>query len=58
MSLKDVMKDIEGYQEIVREIDVLGKYGTDYTAQKGQARQVLDLIHPKKLDLKVSEIIE
>jgi glycine betaine catabolism B len=57
MSLKDVMKDIEGYQEIVRENEVLSKYGIDYTAQRGQAKQVLDLIHPRKLDLAVSEII-
>jgi glycine betaine catabolism B len=57
MSLKDVMKDIEGYQEILDEIEVLNKYGIDYTVQRGQARQVLDLIHPRKLDLAVSEII-
>jgi len=58
MSLKDVMKDIEGYQEIVHENEILRKYGIDYTTQRGQARQVLDLIHPRKLDLRVSEIIE
>lgn len=57
MSLKDVLKDIEGYQEIREEINILKKYGTDYSTQRGQARKVLDLLHPGKLKLRVSEVI-
>ncbi len=57
MSLKDVLKDIEGYQEIGEEIAVLKKYGTDHSSQRGQVRKIIDLLHPGKLKLHVSEII-
>ncbi len=58
MSFKDVMKDMEGYTEIRAEIETLKKYGVDYSSQRGQARKVLDLLHPKKLRLRVAEIVE
>ncbi len=58
MSLKDVLHDIEGYQDIASEIAVLKKYGFDYSAQRGQLESILDMLHPKKLRLRVSEIID
>lgn len=58
MSLKDVLKDFEGYQEIRDEIAVLRKYGIDHTCQRGQVEKILEVLHPKKLFLKISEIID
>jgi glycine betaine catabolism B len=57
MSLKDVMKDFEGYQEIKDDIAVLKKYGIDHTWKRGQVEKILEVLHPKKLYLKVSEVL-
>lgn len=58
MAFKDVMHDIEGYDDIVTEIGVTRRYGTDYTAQQGKVARIIDSLHPKVLRLKVSEIIQ
>lgn len=58
MSLKDVINDIEGYQDIKSEIAVLKKYGFDHSIQRGRLDTMLGMLHPKKLRLRVSEIIE
>ena len=47
MALKDVMKDIEGYTEIVEEIKTLRKYGSDYTDRKGEVERMIALLHPR-----------
>jgi ferredoxin-NADP reductase len=58
MGFQDVMKDIEGYQEILDEIEILKKHGIDYTAQKGSVAHSINLLHPKKIALVVSEILQ
>ena len=55
---RDFRQEIEGYAEIRREIEVLKKYGFDYTSYKGKVGQVLNLLHPKRIRLQVSEIRE
>ena len=57
MALKDVLKDIEGYQEIASEIQVLRKYGSDYSSTKGVVEHIISLLHPKRITLKLSEVI-
>ncbi len=57
MALKDVMKDMEGYQEIAREIEVLRKYGSDYSSSKGVVEHIISLLHPRRITLKLSEVI-
>lgn len=56
MNTTDYRQDIEGYPEIQREIEVLQKYGVDYTTQRGRVTQIINSLHPKKLKLIVSEI--
>ena len=58
MALKDVLKDIEGYQEIADEIQVLRKYGSDYSSSKGVVEHIISLLHPKRITLKLSEVIK
>lgn len=58
MAFQDVMKDIEGYQEILDEIEILQKHGIDYTSQKGNVAYRINLLHPKKIELVVSEILQ
>ena len=56
MVTRDYRKDIEGYQEIQEEIRILRKYGFDYTPERGRVAQTINLLHPKRLSLEVSEI--
>ncbi|MBU2549107.1 MAG: 2Fe-2S iron-sulfur cluster binding domain-containing protein [Proteobacteria bacterium] len=56
MSERDIRLEIDGYIETRRELDVLKKYGFDYTAQRGRAETLISGIHPKRLRLRVSEI--
>jgi ferredoxin-NADP reductase len=58
MSLKELIKEIDGYDEIQSEIGISQKYGTDYSAQRGRTQQIVNLLHPKTLKLRVSEIIK
>ncbi|HHO75227.1 MAG TPA: 2Fe-2S iron-sulfur cluster binding domain-containing protein [Deltaproteobacteria bacterium] len=58
MAFSDVVKDIEGYQEILKDIEILRKYGFDYSSQKGNIGQVIENFHPKRIEFSVSEIIE
>jgi ferredoxin-NADP reductase len=58
MGLKDVVHDIHGYREIQGEIAVLKKYGLDYRSHRGMLDAMLERLHPGKLRLRVSEIIE
>src|SRR3989304_627492 len=56
MDSRDYRPEIEGFTEIQREIEVLRKYGFDYLTQKGKVGQVINMLHPKRLSLQVSEI--
>lgn len=58
MALKDVMHDIEGYDAVLKEIEIARRYGTDYTAQQGRLGRIIDSLHPKTLQLAVSEVSE
>jgi len=58
MGFSDVIKDIEGYQDIQKDIEILRKYGFDYTSKKGNIEQVIETFHPKRIAFCVSEIID
>ncbi len=58
MALKDVVEDIEGYREIATEIQVLRKYGSDHKSSRGEVAQIISQLHPPKIVLKLSEIIQ
>ncbi len=57
MNTKDIRQDIEGYDRLQNEIEILRKYSQDYTAHKGRVARIISQLHPKKLNLRVSEII-
>ena len=58
MAKKDIIQKIDGYDEIIRENAVLEKYGFDYQAKRGEVRSIIDELHPERLELTVSEIIQ
>ena len=58
MSIESIKTRIAGYTEIQQEIEVLRKYATDRTVERGNVNQIINRLHPKTLNLRVSEIIE
>ncbi len=56
--MRDYRVDIEGYQEIRQELANCRKYGIDYRAQKGKRAELVNRLHPSRLLLKLSEIID
>jgi len=56
MALKDVMHDIEGYDAVLKEIEIARRYGIDYTAQQGKLKRIMNSLHPDVLRLRVSEV--
>ncbi len=57
MTTKDIFSKIDGYDRVLDEIRAARRYGTDYRAMKGEVARVLDLLHPRALKLRVSEVI-
>jgi len=58
MVKSEIMQRVSGYNEIVAENAILEKYGFDYSTKKGEVRSLIDTLHPQKLDLTVSEIVQ
>jgi len=58
MTIKDFYKDIEGYAEIQKEVEVLRKHSRDYSSEVDTVAKIITLLHPKKIDLIVSKIDE
>jgi len=54
---RDIRGDLAGYREILAEIEICQKYGHDYRNDRGLKAEILARLHPKKLELTVSEII-
>ncbi len=53
---KELKKQIEGYTELVQENEVLRKYATSKADSRGQVEKIVNSLHPKTLNLIVSEI--
>ena len=58
MSRQNIKAQLDGYAEIQQEIAVLEKYALDRTVERGQVKRIIDRLHPKNLNLRVSEIRE
>jgi len=56
MAKYEYRKDLEGYDAIVKEMEIYRKYGIDYRLDKGAVAATVARLHPRKLTLKVSEI--
>jgi glycine betaine catabolism B len=58
MTRNEIFQKIEGYNEIIKESSILEKYGFDYQTRKGEVKSIIDALHPQRLDLIVSEMIQ
>ena len=54
---KDIFKEFDGYERIVEEREYSRKYGLDYSGEKDAADPYIQRLHPKRLNLQVSDII-
>ncbi|MBN1533443.1 MAG: 2Fe-2S iron-sulfur cluster binding domain-containing protein [Spirochaetes bacterium] len=54
----EILQQLDGYGDVIKEIEVLRKYGYDYSIDRGTIRQYIDRLHPASLDLKIVDIIE
>ncbi|MCX7680119.1 MAG: FAD-binding oxidoreductase [Spirochaetes bacterium] len=53
-----IIKQIEGYEAIERDIVALKKYGYDYRIDRGEVKRIIERLHPSRLVLRVVDIIE
>ncbi|MDQ1335825.1 MAG: glycine betaine catabolism [Thermodesulfobacteriota bacterium] len=54
---KAIFEAFDGYQGIVDEIDFSRKHGVDYTVYRDSVDQQINLLHPSRISLRVSDII-
>ena len=54
---KHFQQMIEGYSEIEKELAICRKYGIDYGSRRGQWMAAVERLHPRRLKLRISEII-
>lgn len=55
---KSIKTEIEGYTDIREEIKVLQKYSIGRISEKGEVARIINRLHPKSLQLKVSRIFD
>ena len=55
---KPIFKEFDGYNGIVQEIETSRKYGTDYAGYRDSVGKQINLLHPTRMKLRVSEIID
>jgi ferredoxin-NADP reductase len=55
---KEFIEQLDGYDEIVKEIEIARKYGTDYASEKGAVAAYINRLHPSRLKLRVSDLFD
>ncbi len=54
----DFIKQLDGYQDVAREIKIARKYGRDYRLGRTETRELVDRLHPARIETTVSGLIE
>ena len=55
---KEVIEQLDGYEDMLKEIEIARKYGSDFTSEKGAVAAYINRLHPARLNLRVSDIFE
>ena len=55
---KEFIQGFDGYDDIINEIRICRKYGIDYSVEKGSVQECINRLHPARLRLRVSDVIE
>ncbi len=54
---KQIVKQFDGYADIVKKIEIAEKKGTDFAAQKGEVAACINKLHPARIPLRISRVI-
>ena len=54
---REWLKDIDGYDEVAKELEFSRKYGPGYADNKGKVAECIDRFHPGRMTVQVSDII-
>ncbi len=52
-----ILRQLEGYEKVTTDIEVLKRYGYDYRLERGLAKKYVERFHPHAIDVKVTDII-
>jgi hypothetical protein len=55
---KAIFEEFDGYQGIVEEIEFSRRHGVDYAMFRDSVDQQISLLHPNRIKLRVSDIID
>ena len=55
---EDILKQLDGYEAIKNEIETAVKYGSDFSSEKGKVIEYINRLHPPKMDLRVTAVID
>jgi NAD(P)H-flavin reductase len=55
---KEVMEQLNGYDDLIKEIEIARKYGSDFNSEKGAVAAYINRLHPARLKLRVSDIFD
>jgi len=55
---KAIFEEFDGYEGIVEEIEFSRRHGTDYAVFRDSVDQQISLLHPNRMTLRVSDIID
>ena len=56
--IEDTIKEFDGYDRVIQEIEVSRKLGIDYSADRDSSQQYIDRLHPVRMRLWIADIIE
>lgn len=55
---QEIITQIDGYDDVIREIDATRKYGNDFSTERGAVQAVVERLHPASIALVVNKIID
>ena len=55
---KEMIEQIDGYGDIIREIDVSRKFGSAFKDEKGKVKDYISHLHPSRIQMRVVDIID
>ncbi len=55
---QEVIEQLDGYADMIKEIEIARKYGSDFTSEKGAVAAYINRLHPARLNLRVSDIFQ
>ncbi len=51
------VKQLDRYDEVLRETEVARRYGRDYSLERGEVAKYIDMLHPSRMKLRINDII-